>query len=286
MRNNFISNIKNDGFHIEKAFFEQSFIEELNKISNNIIKLEKFFNLFGMGNLSKRNGNIFTSNLMFKHKIFIDLITNRKILKIPNLILEHYNLSEYKIISSKKTKNFKYWWHQDYPYNYNDKISNSNIGILIPLMKFDKDVGSTTFIPKSHVLKNQWESFNKENENDNAQFLETNIGDVFIYDGKLIHSGAENKTGSIRNLISIQFVSRHISPSEDMKIQYFEVNKRNEILKEIMTNYLSPTISYFGSNRTWQNTIYWRLLKYFYFFYNRCLLLKLSFIKSIYKIFV
>ena len=76
-------------------------------------------------------------------------------------------------------------------------------------MNFDRHVGSTAFLPNSHLQDNFIDNINIEEMNENAQFLETKV-DIFIYDGKLVHTGSKNNTESFRNLISVQFVERHI----------------------------------------------------------------------------
>ena len=285
MKTDWLDNINKNGFHIEKSYFNSDFISDLNLITNNILKFEKIFNLIGLGNQSKRNGTIFTSNLMFKNKIFVDLILKKNLLQLPDAFLGKYNLSEYKIVSSYNYQNFKNWWHLDYPYNLNQNLKKSNLGILIPLMNFNKHVGSTAFLPKSHLQDDFINNFDNEEINKNAQFLETEVGDIFLYDGKLLHTGSKNNTKSLRNLISIQFVEKHIQPSEDMKIQYYQLNFENNILQNIMSKYHTPGISNFGTNRNINHTIYWKILKYPYKIYTKIIKLKLFLHKLIYKLF-
>ena len=91
MKNNWLDNVKKNGFHIEKSYFDSDYISDLNIIANKILNFEKIFNLLGLGNQSTRNGTIFTSNLMFKNKAFIDLIL-KKI--TTSRLLGNYNLSE------------------------------------------------------------------------------------------------------------------------------------------------------------------------------------------------
>jgi hypothetical protein len=222
---------------------------------------------------------------MFKNKIFIDLIVNNNLLSIPDSFFEKYNLSEYKIITSYKFEGFKYWWHVDYPYNLNYKLKNVNIGILIPLIDFNDNVGSTSYIPKSHLKNNFIDKIDTQSKNSSSQILETQVGDIFIYDGKLVHTGTKNNSTIVRNLISIQFVEKQIPPSEDMKIQYYDLGLRNDKLQKIMTKYHTPGKSNFGSNRNLDNTVYWKLLKYPYRIFKIILKLNLFQIRFIYKLF-
>lgn len=87
------------------------------------------FNKIGFGNPSYRNGTLFTSSLLYKHDVFFDLLINSDLLNFPQEFFGgEFTLSEFKIISSIKDDNFKYWWHRDHPYVY-----DSN----------DRDIGTT-----------------------------------------------------------------------------------------------------------------------------------------------
>lgn len=262
---NFENNIRDNGFHIQKNFFENTFLNKVNDISNKIIKFEKKLNLVGLGNQSSRNGNIFTGDLILKNDVFSDILLNYDLLKIPETLLKKFNLSEYKVISSYKFSDSKYWWHRDHPFYDFNQTDDINIGILIPLIDFNKEVGSTVFIPKSHKLSRKPENLIETESFSNQEYLETKLGDIFIYDGKLIHSGSPNNIDKIRSLVSIQFVKKYVIPCENMKLQYTQSNKKNNKLFSLMYDYHDQHINKFGSNRNWVHTKYWKILKYFDF---------------------
>ena len=264
-----IDNIKKEGFHLEKNYFDKEFLKNINNVSNAIIKFDTFFNLFGFGNRTFRNGNIFTANLLYKNNIFYDLLINRGLLNFPKQWLGEFILSEYKIITSYRCSSFNYWWHKDYPYYFGEDMGNLDIGILIPLIDFNKSVGSTVFIPNSHLLNNKPDDLDEKKSYVNSRFLETTLGDVFIYDGKLIHSGSENKSDQNRNLISLHFVKKYIIPGEDMKLQYYQLNMKDEKLKSLMAGYHLPHVNKFGANRGWEQTVLWILLKYPNYLYQK-----------------
>ena len=267
--NNWRENLKNDGFYIQKQFFDKKYLIEINRISNSIIKFDNFFNLFGLGNRTFRNGNIFTGNLLFKNKIFYDLLINKGLLTIPKEILNDFVLSEFKLITSFKHENFSYWWHRDYPYMYGKDIGDVNIGVLIPLIDFSESVGSTVIIPKSHLLNDKPTDLSETKSYAKSNCLETSLGDIFIYDGKLFHSGSLNRSNQIRNLISLQFVKRYIGPCEDMKTQYFELNIKDKKLCDLMTKYHLPHVNKFGCNRGWTHTKFWLFIKYPNYLYRK-----------------
>ena len=85
MDNNFIINIKEKGFHVEKGFYEREYIQKINDIASKILRFEQKLNYIGLGNRSKRNGITFTANLMFKNQIFSDLMLNSGLLNVPNV---------------------------------------------------------------------------------------------------------------------------------------------------------------------------------------------------------
>jgi hypothetical protein len=198
-QNNWTRDLKNNGFHIQKSYFDKSFLLKVNDISNAIMKFERFFNFFGFGNQSLRNGNIFTANLLYKNDIFYDLLVNKGLLDMPKEFLGNFVLSEFKIVTSTRTENFSFWWHRDYPYQQGEDMGDVDLGILVPLIDFNKSVGPTVFIPKSHLLKNEPADLNTKLSYSKSEYLETSLGDIFIYDGKLFHSGSENYSNSNRN---------------------------------------------------------------------------------------
>tara|TARA_A100001015_G_scaffold307955_1_gene404736 strand:- start:184 stop:1101 length:918 start_codon:yes stop_codon:yes gene_type:complete len=259
------SNMKKQGYHIQKGFFKESYLSNINKTCCKIINLEKNFKKLGFGNQTFRNGNIFTSNLLLKSNVFHDLLTNNGLLNFPSQYLEEFILSEYKIISSYKYDDFSYWWHRDYPYHLSITKENINLGIIIPLINFNENNGSTVYIPESHLLPDKPQDLDVQKPYSKQNVLETNLGDIFVYDGKLFHSGSKNLSGKLRNLISIQFVKNYITPCEDMKRQFFQNDIRNKTIENLMTQYHSPHIHKFGVNRNWSNTKYWAFLKYPYF---------------------
>ncbi len=110
-----LKNVEIDGFHIFRSRIDSGLVKDLNLIANAIINTDRIGNLVGLGNRTLRNGNIFTGNLLFKHKIFSRLLLNYGLLDFPSTFLKHFTLSEYILVSSYDADNFSYWWHRDYP---------------------------------------------------------------------------------------------------------------------------------------------------------------------------
>lgn len=278
-----VDNVKNQGFHIEKNYFDKQYLKNINNISNVIIKFDSFFNIFGLGNRTFRNGNIFTGNLLYKNKIFFDLLTNQGLLNFPKQWLNEFILSEYKIITSYRCSSFNYWWHRDYPYYIGEDMGDVDIGILIPLIDFNKSVGSTVFIPNSHLLNDKPSDLDEKKSYVNSSFLETTLGDIFVYDGKLFHSGSENSSDQNRNLISMHFVKKYIIPGEDMRLQYSQLNMKDVGLKGLMAGYHLPHVNKFGANRGWKHTALWGFLKYPNYLCQKAVIFYHKAFKSIYR---
>ena len=177
---NWIDNINKNGFHIQNNYFNTTYLTKINEICNKIIKFDCLFNKFGLGNQTYRNGNIFTGNLLYKNKIFYDLLINKHLLNIPKQILNEFILSEYKLITSYINPNFKYWWHRDHPYNLGIKMDDVHIGILIPLMDFNENVGSTLIIPKSHLLKDKPHDLNETKFYNKGKYFKLNTCEFFL----------------------------------------------------------------------------------------------------------
>ena len=115
--------------------------------------------------------------------------------------------------------------------------------------------------------------------------METTLGDIFIYNGKLFHSGSENRSNQVRNILSIQFVKRYITPCEDMKLQYSQLNTKDNKLSDLMTKYHSPHVNKFGVNRQWIHTTYWIILKYPNYIVKKIIIYYYKISQIIYQLF-
>ncbi len=253
-------NLSRDGFHIERNYFDKSYIKKLDQVSNAIISLDRKGNYIGLGNRSDRNGIVVSGNILSKHNCFIDLLLNQSLLDIPRKILGEFCLSEYKIISSYSSESFQYWWHRDHPYQWvqeGEEVSVLNVGILIPCIDFKLENGPTVIIPGSHRLTNRPLGLHATESYKHEQCVGTSQGDIFVYHGNLWHSGTANRSGVMRNLISMHFVKKYLTPCEDMSLQYFQLQIDNVELKSLMTGYHVPHVNKFGANRGWVSTVWW-----------------------------
>lgn len=246
-----INTLKKIGIYKHDSFFEPSFIEELSNNCEIIYRSEVFFNKFGFGNTTYRNGSLFTGNLLLKSSIFIELaVVLQKFIKSNNL--KNYFLSEFFMVSTNKYNKSSDWWHRDYPYNIeNFELYNKHsIGFFIPISIFNELTGSTKVLEYSNndlTLSPTFESI---------KILSANKGDLIIYDPKLMHTGGANKTDETRHLIIALFNRKELIPCEDFNIQTEMIftDKDKKLLKEINLIRYKPMINFFGRNRSIINT--------------------------------
>ena len=89
--------------------------------------------------------------------------------------------------------------------------------IIILLDDFTEHNGSTMFIPKSHIEKNnKYKDKHLSIDTKNKKNFIAKKGSVILYNGNLLHSSGINKTNNSRTILIIQFLPKFIQPQEDI----------------------------------------------------------------------
>jgi hypothetical protein len=249
-----------EGYTKIAGYLSDQELHELSKISDRIVKIGLGLRKFGLGNRSYRNCTVFSGDLILKHPLFVDVL--EKLVPIAQSQLgESFQLSEFKLVSSTKADNFKMWWHRDFPFLENvdkrldDKIA---LAVIVPLCDFNSMVGSTYVLPNSHLKRKFPEEYRAPDFYGDGLQLESKLGDVWVYDPRLIHSGAPNHSTKFRHIILAQFVLPVFSAREDFKFQVERMPFKSPFLrsKKILWNTHKPDRNTFGSNRGWSHTIF------------------------------
>jgi hypothetical protein len=254
------SSLLDSGFEKRKGVISGNTLSELRIISDVIVKVGLMLRIVGLGNRSLRNSTVFTGNLVLKHPLFVSVLQ-----KVAPIAIEELGanclVSEFKLVSSLNSKNFQMWWHRDFPFRddidarIDDKVA---LGMIIPLCDFNAHVGSTYMLPKSHKLtKFPADYRNGDFIGDGVQ-LESAMGDVWIYDPRTVHSGAQNHSSKLRHIILIEFILPEFSARENFKYQVERLPYVSEFLEEAkhLWGTHEPDLSRFGSNRGWEHTSY------------------------------
>ena len=237
-----------------------SLIRQLRCISDLTVSLDLGMRKIGLGNRSLRNSTVFTGNLILKHPLFAELL--ECITPIARKeIGDNCVVSEFKLVSSMQSKNFDMWWHRDFPFSqnldarFNSKIS---IGCIVPLCDFSPVNGSTFVLPGSHkTLKSPTSYQNKDFVGEGIQLV-SKQGDIWLYDPRLIHSGAQNPSREMRHIVLLQFVVPPINVRENFKYQVERLPYTSKFLQQekALCNTHVPDINKFGANRGWEHTSY------------------------------
>lgn len=257
--------MKKVGFRKVDQVISKPLLSNLQKISDKIISYEMKMRLFGVGNRSMRNSTIFTGNLILKSELFLEVL--EQVTPFAKAELgENCVVSEFKLVTSFKSESFDLWWHRDFPFSDDiDKRFNSNIGLacIVPLCDFNQSNGSTLVVPGSHKFQTFPPSYKAKDYMGDGVQLESNIGDIWLYDPRVIHSGASNPSKDYRHIILAHFVIPPIAARENFKKQVGLTPYKSDFLKKErqLWNTHVPDSNKFGSNRGWEHTSFRLIIK-------------------------
>ena len=178
---------------------------------------------FGKENLEKINElNLVRSPLLYDD-FFLTISINERILEIVNYFLGAYFILNQQngIINMPNEIHHQSSWHRDLPYQ--DYVISEPIALaaLFCIDDFTEEMGGTYVIPHSHYLP-QIPSVNYLN---NYQFpVNTNKGNVILFDAMLYHKSGKNVSNRIRrginNLYSIPLLTQQINISKELNGKY------------------------------------------------------------------
>ena len=112
-------------------FFSPHMLNTLSDVSDRIVNFDLAMRKFGLGNRNVGNSTIFTGNLINRHPLFLEVLE-----KVCPLVEERlgssFQVSEFKLVTGVNDKNFRMWWHRDFPYvDYIDERIDKQISLAV-----------------------------------------------------------------------------------------------------------------------------------------------------------
>jgi ectoine hydroxylase-related dioxygenase (phytanoyl-CoA dioxygenase family) len=224
---NITSKLETDGVVIIKSVYTIKQIEELKLIAtekykyvnenihNMIPEIYNYYTHFNKENCVTKNyyncNNLKIIEIT-KGRYDIGFSTNIKINPIINKVINHFikkqKITEWGLLTSDINSN-NGPWHRDTININGDADENGNYDdsvmvhylqpfyftILIPLVPLNKTNGTTEFIKGSHKL-----TYDEAKEKEHIR-IDTNIGDIIIFDGRIFHRGRENNSNEKRPIL-------------------------------------------------------------------------------------
>jgi ectoine hydroxylase-related dioxygenase (phytanoyl-CoA dioxygenase family) len=194
-KKDFIRQFNNEGFAIIKNVISKSKIKKIEQELKNAIDQEVKY----QGTKNYSYYGYVLSNAYYGGE-FIKIFSNKKIIRYFDYILGKSSMV-YSYTSSSMppmSVNNSSKIHVDQNIFLKDFILR--MGLIIPVTDFTINNGCTTYLPKSHKIKNKPSKFdyNKKKKN-----LIIKAGDAFYFNCRLWHSGGQNKTNNWRHAITI-----------------------------------------------------------------------------------
>lgn len=120
-----------------------------------------------------------------------------------------------------RPKSSKVYAHIDLPYRY-DEFWNVDrtlgVQIIIPLDDFTLENGATIYLPSSHLMRVDPQTFEEKRDELTDMLLNQGVqnvskaGSVLMYDGRILHSTMPNHSDQFRSALLINVMEKDIIP--------------------------------------------------------------------------
>lgn len=134
---------------------------------------------------------------------YFELLENPKLNEFVNFILnEKAVVHSYNGIITRpdcKSDMLGFQFHRDQPFF---KDTRTSINILIPLVNYSEENGSTQYVPSSHLFKDRPSDGFLERHKESAR---GNAGEAFAVDATLWHRAGRNQSSHERPIIAIKY---------------------------------------------------------------------------------
>tara|TARA_B100000965_G_C19561290_1_gene744609 strand:+ start:103 stop:888 length:786 start_codon:yes stop_codon:yes gene_type:complete len=201
------------GFNSSKNFNDPNLVKMFKKFRNKNKK--NFFYFFRTVSLTSTFNDLYTDNIL--KELAGNLLKTNKL----NLIIAEPQLR----IDEPNDKSFVLDWHQDAAHYAQDPTGKNSLVFNITVQKITEEMGSVKLkvgshkkgiykfsnlkkIKKSKVLQLMPNKKNLKNNNFKTTFLNSNPGDIIIYDMRLLHKSGINSSNKIR----LSVISRAFNP--------------------------------------------------------------------------
>ena len=238
---------KGKGYIHLKNVFSKKKIEKAYKILNKIVngdkKIQSQQKKFSR---DKKYNQKWIFNLLNKNKIFSEFIQPKSPMTAFKKILGNNFICGFYGANCLLPGSRGQIPHIDYPY-YRFVAPGSKVPftskknfilscqILIPITKFDKENGSTSFLPHSHKF-NKYPEKNIKNSSKFIQ-LDINPGSILIFNGLMWHHASNNFSSTKKRYgIISQYIPEFITPQLDLKkiTNKKVINSDKKYLKQLL----------------------------------------------------
>ena len=197
--------------------------------------------------------------LLFKNKIFLELIKNEIFHKIAKKLIGQNYIYSYYAANTIKCKSGSINFHTDHPTQLGSgqfkSLNNQyllSLQIIVLLDDFTEENGGTIVVPFSHKKNYDYDFHGKIDLKDIDKKISiiAKKGSILFYDPGLIHSNSINKSNYDRSVLIMSFCQPFIKPQENLK-PYLDLFKNHqEDFKKIFGSKIpEPQISKTHSHR-------------------------------------
>jgi hypothetical protein len=207
-RESFRKAILEQGFYLAPNILSKDEVSKLRTATENAIEKEAAFH----GTTNYKDYGVVQACPMYGGD-FLNLLENRKFMEPFNWVMGEGSILYVYISSSMPPhgKNASTRVHVDRPRVFEGYCEC--LAGLVLLDDFNKDNGSTYYLPRSQYLREepQSEAFYK-----NALQIEAPAGSVFYFNLRLWHAGGENKTANWRHALALGVVRPYLKQRFDL----------------------------------------------------------------------
>ena len=239
----YIKQLNQDGYCIIKNIIskkECDFIKKKLEITHH--KYSKLY-IQNKGKLNDNSSEKIVYNLHNKHKKFIDIASN---LKILNILDKSFSKGSYEIENNYVLRQLSA--RSPIKGSKDQQLHNDSrfIGSINPLLivaqvaidNFKEDNGPIRVVPKSHKIN----SFPKQNyKYPNEKNILLQKGDCLLFNGSLWHRGSKNKTDDTRWALLFTYARWFYKPAFDFNLNttkniFNKLSKKQKYLLGFNTN--------------------------------------------------
>lgn len=200
----FRSALYHNGYHVVRSFLETNELKSLDKLFSENHRIDT------------ANGGMFVTiySKNVSYRQFIDSNIRKLIAPKVESLFKDFKTNGYNFIVKYPGSQSEMFPHQDMPFI--DEFEHSEVGVWIPLQNVNRENGCLGILPKSHFSVPPVRSLHGDLPYSNvydtlSKFmvpLQMNLGDILLYDPRLVHNSFSNISGEPRKAIATRMSPR------------------------------------------------------------------------------